>query len=725
MERFAGSPEHNTGNMSGKHTDGRGYDTGPVNSTKLQKEVQKMKRKVILPLLLAATMTFTPTAPVFAAEAQEQTVAEAEPGEQAAAQPEGTSETGGENKDQSEEKKAGPADSVVQVITGYLFEDGSVDVWMSGTGLYIGNEQVVTTMGLVGFAGKSDSRYQSVASRKADAYKSVGIDVDDYLAMMEGMKTYLCLPDGTYQQCEVLSRNKKTNLAMISYKAAENDKEKNENGEKDKETVIPVTPIKFTEKTIPESVSLTGFQAGVLEATGDAIAAGQEKAEPVKAETTTVPVKLDDAGNIQIEGKVNRGFIGAVLTNEAGEALGIVTDVSGEKAMAVPTETILLFMDGSLDKDADSSEGMDDPEEQADLVEKKDRLNKAVDKAKAVDMSGCPEDIVNAFNKAVENAEKTLRNVNASSEEIETAGNDLNNVNRLVDIGPSLILAREWAAKTEEGPEKESLDKAIKGAEALIADPGAPEDTFKSVQEELNTASEAAKASAGMDVNAIGKIAAMVIIPVSVIAAAAIAVVSALKKKKNKDDADEDSTEDPENGTEKKPKKSGKLFKKKEKGGKDEKEKERTTPKSHKQTDSGYGGELAREARKYDENEDEESGTSVLGSGAADTTVLNKHAMIKGYFTTEDGSRIDITKREFTIGKERRKVTYCITGNPTVSRKHCLVKIDGENFCVEDLESLNGTYINGVKLSPHKLTMISDGDKLTLSDVDLIFHIGE
>ena len=39
-------------------------------------------------------------------------------------------------------------------------------------------------------------------------------------------------------------------------------------------------------------------------------------------------------------------------------------------------------------------------------------------------------------------------------------------------------------------------------------------------------------------------------------------------------------------------------------------------------------------------------------------------------------------------------------------------------FMVEDLDSTNGTLINGYKLNPHEKYYINDGDKLTLADLE-------
>jgi eukaryotic-like serine/threonine-protein kinase len=92
--------------------------------------------------------------------------------------------------------------------------------------------------------------------------------------------------------------------------------------------------------------------------------------------------------------------------------------------------------------------------------------------------------------------------------------------------------------------------------------------------------------------------------------------------------------------------------------------------------------------------------------------------------------------REFTF----RAPARCVLGrshncqlrlphDATVSRQHCLVELDGDSAWVQDLGSLNGTYLNGEMIGqrqdegPDDATMVAplrqalqDGDVLRLCD---------
>ena len=84
------------------------------------------------------------------------------------------------------------------------------------------------------------------------------------------------------------------------------------------------------------------------------------------------------------------------------------------------------------------------------------------------------------------------------------------------------------------------------------------------------------------------------------------------------------------------------------------------------------------------------------------------------------GAIFEITEAEVAIGREAVNRVCLI--DPSVSRKHALIKRDGESFKVLDLESLNGTCVNGVPVSERNL---EHGDQIAIGDVSLLFLLHE
>jgi HD-GYP domain-containing protein (c-di-GMP phosphodiesterase class II)/pSer/pThr/pTyr-binding forkhead associated (FHA) protein len=58
----------------------------------------------------------------------------------------------------------------------------------------------------------------------------------------------------------------------------------------------------------------------------------------------------------------------------------------------------------------------------------------------------------------------------------------------------------------------------------------------------------------------------------------------------------------------------------------------------------------------------------------------------------------------------------------TVSRRHARIRRRGTTYFVEDLHSVNGTFVSGERLLPGTLRPLRDGDELSVSTVLLVFH---
>jgi DNA-binding winged helix-turn-helix (wHTH) protein len=58
---------------------------------------------------------------------------------------------------------------------------------------------------------------------------------------------------------------------------------------------------------------------------------------------------------------------------------------------------------------------------------------------------------------------------------------------------------------------------------------------------------------------------------------------------------------------------------------------------------------------------------------------------------------------------------------PGVSRHHALIRVDGTQATVEDLESKNGTYLGGQRITAP--SVLSDGDQIRLGSVVVTFRI--
>lgn len=82
---------------------------------------------------------------------------------------------------------------------------------------------------------------------------------------------------------------------------------------------------------------------------------------------------------------------------------------------------------------------------------------------------------------------------------------------------------------------------------------------------------------------------------------------------------------------------------------------------------------------------------------------------------------IPIDKPEFFIGRNREAVDYCETGNQNIGRVHAkIIRQNGVCYIV-DLESKNGTYLNGERLPSNEPYPLNFKDKIRLANVEYTF----
>lgn len=80
------------------------------------------------------------------------------------------------------------------------------------------------------------------------------------------------------------------------------------------------------------------------------------------------------------------------------------------------------------------------------------------------------------------------------------------------------------------------------------------------------------------------------------------------------------------------------------------------------------------------------------------------------------GTTFALTQEEVSIGRESSNL-ICVNDH-SVSRRHCVIKREGESFRVIDLESYNGTFVNEVPIGEHSL---SHGDHVSVGTVRFLF----
>lgn len=132
----------------------------------------------------------------------------------------------------------------------------------------------------------------------------------------------------------------------------------------------------------------------------------------------------------------------------------------------------------------------------------------------------------------------------------------------------------------------------------------------------------------------------------------------------------------------------------------------------------GYVPPAAPAAPTYGGSSEGAGETTVLNEGAGETTVLGggAAAAVRVVIRVKNGERINVSKPEFLLGKERVRVDYCISNNNSVSRTHAKLLNRNGQLSIIDMNATNGTYVNGSKLTPNKEVVLKSGDRFKLAD---------
>jgi hypothetical protein len=83
---------------------------------------------------------------------------------------------------------------------------------------------------------------------------------------------------------------------------------------------------------------------------------------------------------------------------------------------------------------------------------------------------------------------------------------------------------------------------------------------------------------------------------------------------------------------------------------------------------------------------------------------------------------INLSRFPFLVGKNQKVVNHCFNNN-TISRIHSRFEKSGDEIYLVDLNSLNGTFINGDRLDRNQPYKISQGDKISFANLNYIFQV--
>lgn len=124
----------------------------------------------------------------------------------------------------------------------------------------------------------------------------------------------------------------------------------------------------------------------------------------------------------------------------------------------------------------------------------------------------------------------------------------------------------------------------------------------------------------------------------------------------------------------------------------------------------------ARKRSQLADDFDEEMGTCILQEGK------NIKMAVLVSLNPEEYVNILLYREETRIGKEGRQADVCIERD-VISRVHAKILRREEEYFLMDLDSTNGTYINGKRLTGNGMEKLQQGDRVSFADLEYIFQL--
>lgn len=92
-----------------------------------------------------------------------------------------------------------------------------------------------------------------------------------------------------------------------------------------------------------------------------------------------------------------------------------------------------------------------------------------------------------------------------------------------------------------------------------------------------------------------------------------------------------------------------------------------------------------------------------------------------GLYASDGKLLVKVDKASVTVGKKKEEVDV-VLDDVSVSRMHARILRDGEKVLLEDLNSTNGTYKNGLRMEPYERRALEVGDEIRIGTQELVYR---
>ncbi len=109
-------------------------------------------------------------------------------------------------------------------------------------------------------------------------------------------------------------------------------------------------------------------------------------------------------------------------------------------------------------------------------------------------------------------------------------------------------------------------------------------------------------------------------------------------------------------------------------------------------------------------------GTQVRDDGTGPVMLEHRHRLLVAD-GPDRGLEVEIPATKLTIGTAPNN--DLVLADTTVSRRHCILSVEGDRYVLRDLDSTNGTFLDG---TPVREAFLAPGARIRLGDTEIVFQ---
>ncbi len=111
----------------------------------------------------------------------------------------------------------------------------------------------------------------------------------------------------------------------------------------------------------------------------------------------------------------------------------------------------------------------------------------------------------------------------------------------------------------------------------------------------------------------------------------------------------------------------------------------------------------------------------AISSYRSGETAIATTPQTNASLTGADGTKYVLSEGANSFGRQASN-KFVLQGDSYVSGKHAVIEVEKGRYNLTDLNSTNGTRLNGRQIGPNQRELLSDGDEVTFGKTPLTFH---